>query len=324
MTPAPGDPRRRWVRVLLWLAAAALLVAISVPTAVGGMLASFAGTRPQDLRDRSSPGDYGRSYRTVFLESADRVRLSSWLIRPDASAGCSVVVVHGLFRSRREVLDRAARLAGRGCHVLALDLRRHGESGGNRTSLGFFEALDVRAGAEFLIRQFPRNRLYLMGVSMGGAAVARAAVALDREADGVVLDSTFRNVPEVVDRYAQLLFRLPPFPAGDLTLVGLGLAAGFEPRDLDVEDLSRTLGERGIPVLVIAGDADRRAPLAAQEAIFRANRDPRSRVLVIEDASHGRPCVVEPDVCAAAVGEFLRLPIGEAGIARQVLYDPAR
>lgn len=317
MTPGPGKRRRRLLRVLLWLAAAALLVVISVPTAVGGMLAGFAGTRPQDLRDRSTPGDYGRAYRTVFLESADRVRLSSWLIRPDAPAGCSVVVAHGLFRSRREVLARAAWLAGRGCQVLTPDLRRHGESGGERTSLGFFEALDVSAGAEFLVGQYPRNRLYLIGVSMGGAAVARAAAALEREVAGVVLDSTFRNVSEVVDRYAQLLFGLPPFPAGDLTLIGLGLAAGFEPRDLDVERLSRSLGERGIPVLVIAGDADRRAPLPVQEAVFRANRDPRSRILIVEDASHGRPCLVDPDVCAAAMGEFLRLPIEEAGLPAQ-------
>ena len=306
------------VRVLLWLAAAALLLAVSVPTAVGGMLAAFSGTRPQDRANRSTPSSYGRSYRTVFLKSEDGVRLASWLIRPDSPDGCSVVLVHGLFRSRREVLARGAWLAGRGCHVLSLDLRRHGESGGERTSLGFFEALDVIAGAEFLASRYPENRLYLIGVSMGGAAVARAGVKLVAEVHGVVLDSTFRNVPEVVDRYAELLFGLPPFPAGDLTLIGLGVAAGFEPRDLDVEDLSRRLGDRGAPVLVIAGDADRRAPLAVQQAVFRANRDPRSRFLVVEEAAHGRPCVVAPDLCAAALGEFLQLA------SPRVLYDPGK
>lgn len=318
-----APPRRRRVaRLLLWFAAAALLVAVSVPTAVGGMLATFAGTRPQDLADRVTPGDYGRSYRTVFLESEDGVRLSSWFIRPHAPGGCSVVIVHGLFRSRREVLKRGAGLAARGCHVLALDLRRHGDSGGGRTSLGFFEALDVVAGARFLVRHYPENRLYLIGVSMGGAAAARAGVTLEEDVHGVVLDSTFRSIPEVVDRYAQLLFGLPPFPAGDLTLIGLGLAAGFEPRDVDVEDLSRQLGDRGTPILVIAGDADRRAPLAVQQAVFRASRDRRSRILVIRGATHGRPCLVEPDTCAAAVGEFLDLPAPETGVSGQVLYDP--
>lgn len=182
----------------------------------------------------------------------------------------------------------------------------------------------MTAGAEFLAWRYPENRLYLIGVSMGGAAAARAGVRLEADVAGVVLDSTFRNVPEVVDRYAELLFGLPPFPAGDLTLIGLGLAAGFEPRELDVEDLSRRLGERGTPVLVIAGDADRRAPLAVQRAVFRANRDPRSRMLIVEGATHGRPCVVEPEVCASALGEFLRLPVVAAGTSARLFYDPGR
>ncbi len=301
--------RRRWFRVLIWLAGAMLLVALSVPTAVGVLLASFAGTRPQDRADRANPADYGASYRTVLLESEDRVRLSAWLIPAADAAGCSVVLAHGLFRSRREVLKRAAFLARRGCHALTLDLRHHGESGGDRTTLGFFESLDVVAGARFLRREYPDNRLYLLGVSMGGAASARAGAALANDISGVVLDSTFRNVPEVVDRYADLLLGLPPFPAGDLTLLGLGLAADFDPREMDVEQLSVRLGQASVPILVIAGDADRRAPLEVQTAVFQANGDPASRMVVVEGATHGRPCIRRPDRCEAALEQFLRLPV---------------
>ncbi len=321
MTPA-GNRRRKARRILCGVGAAVLLVALSLPTAVGVLLASFSGTRPQDLEDRAAPGDYGVSYRTVLLRSEDGVRLGSWLLRAPDPAGCSVVLAHGLFRSRREVLGRAAYLAARGCHALTLDLRRHGDSGGRRTSLGYLEGLDVLAGARFLRREFPENRLYLLGVSMGGAAAARAGAALAADVAGVVLDSTFRNVPEVVDRYAALLVGLPPFPAGDLTLLGLELAAGFEPREMDVERFSARLGEAGVPVLVIAGDADRRAPLAAQTAVFRANGHPESRMVVVEGATHGRPCLREPRACEAALAEFLALPPEEAGTPAKLLYDP--
>lgn len=321
MTPA-GNRRRKARRILCGVGAAVLLVALSLPTAVGVLLASFSGTRPQDLEDRAAPGDYGLSYRTVLLRSEDGVRLGSWLLRAPDPAGCSVVLAHGLFRSRREVLGRAAYLAARGCHALTLDLRRHGDSGGSRTSLGYLEGLDVLAGARFLRREFPENRLYLLGVSMGGAAAARAGAALAADVAGVVLDSTFRNVPEVVDRYAALLVGLPPFPAGDLTLLGLELTAGFDPREMDVERFSTRLGEAGVPVLVIAGDADRRAPLAAQTAVFRANGHPESRMVVVEGATHGRPCLREPRACEAALAEFLALPPEEAGTPAKLLYDP--
>ena len=319
---AAGNRRRKARRILCGLAAAALLVALSLPTAVGVLLASFSGTRPQDLQDRATPGDYGLSYRTVLLRSEDGVRLVSWLLRARRPGGCSVVLAHGLFRSRREVLDRAAYLSARGCHALTLDLRRHGGSGGTRTSLGFLEGLDVMAGARFLRREFPGDRLYLLGVSMGGAAAARAGAVMAADVAGVVLDSTFRNVPEVVDRYADLLVGLPPFPAGDLTLLGLELAAGFEPREMDVERFSARLGEAGVPVLVIAGDGDRRAPFEAQAAVFRANGHPGSRMIVVEDATHGRPCLLQPRACEAALAEFLDLPPEESETPAKLLYDP--
>ena len=321
MTPA-GTRRRKARRILFGLAALGLLVALSLPTAVGVLLASFSGTRPQDLQDRATPGDYGLSYRTVLLRSEDGVRVAAWLLRARRPGGCSVVLAHGLFRSRREVLDRAAYLAARGCHALTLDLRRHGDSGGIRTSLGFLEGLDVMAGARFLRRKFPGDRLYLLGVSMGGAAAARAGAAMVADVAGVVLDSTFRNVPEVVDRYADLLVGLPPFPAGDLTLFGLELAAGFEPREMDVERFSARLGEAGVPILVIAGDGDRRAPLEAQAAVFRANGQPGSRMIVVEGATHGRPCLLKPRACEVALAEFLDLPPEEAGTPAKLLYDP--
>ncbi len=316
-----GKRHRRGVRILLSVAALLLLVAFSLPMAVGALLASFAGTRPQDREDRATPGDFGNSYRTVLLESEDGVRLSSWLIRAQDPAGCSVVLAHGLFRSRHEVLDRAAYLVRRGCHALTLDLRRHGESAGDHTSLGYFESLDVVAGARFLRREYPRDRLYLLGVSMGGAAAARAGALIVDDIAGVVLDSTFRNAPEVVDRYAELLLGLPPFPAGDLTLIGLGLTAGFEPGEMDVEKFSARLGAGDVPILVIAGDEDRRAPTDVQAAVFRANGHPASRMIVVEGATHGRPCVVNPRICEAALAEFLGLRGEEAGTSKQLLYD---
>ena len=321
MTPA-GKRRRKTRRLLCWLAAAVLLVALSLPTAVGVLLASFSGTRPQDREDRRTPADYGASYRTVLLESEDGVHLASWLLRPRDPEGCSVVLAHGLFRSRREVLTRAAHLSGHGCHALALDLRRHGDSAGTRTSLGFFESLDVLAGARFLRREFPGNRLYLLGISMGGAAAAGAGAAIADDISGVILDSTFRNVPEVIDRYADLLTGLPPFPAGDLTLLGLGLAAGFEPRELDVERFSARLGATGVPILIFAGDEDRRAPLEAQEAVFRANGHVGSRMIVVEGASHGRPCLVNAPACRTALVDFLGLPPEGTGRSGELLYDP--
>ena len=300
--------RRKWLaRAVLGLFVSAVLFVLLIPVAVGVALTRATGTRPQDRALTDTPRDFGLRYQSVLIPTEDALRVSAWLLPRSEPAPCSVVIAHGLFRSRREALDRAVFLARAGCEVLAIDLRRHGDTRGGRTTLGHDERFDVIAAAGYLRKRSPGTRLYLMGVSMGAAGVAGAGAALAVPPAGVVLDSTFRNATEVIDQYADLLFGLPPFPAGDLTRIGMRLSAQFRAEDLDVEEHSRTLGRRGVPVLVIAGREDRRAPPASQEAVFRANGLPRSRMLTVAGASHGRPCVVDPAACREALAAFLGL-----------------
>lgn len=323
-------PRRRLRGALLRLGGLVGLAALAAPVAVGFALTRLPGTRPQDRRLTATPFDHGLSYRTVFLEAGDGVRISGWLLRPSGPRGCAVVMAHGLFRSRQEVLKTAAWTAAAGCAVLALDLRRHGGSGelaggeAARTSLGHYESLDVLAGAEFLRTRWPEARLYLFGISMGAAAAARAGVLAKEPPGGVVLDSVFRSVPAVVDQYAKLLLGLPPFPAGDLTLVGMRWSAGFRPREMDVEAFSRILGERGVPVLVLVGLEDRQALPAGQVEVFRANAHPRSRLLEVAGAGHGRPCTAGPAACREALRTFFALDGARSTppAPRVSAYDP--
>ncbi len=303
--------------MLLGGLAAGLLAALLFPVAAGVLVARVARTRPQDLADRRSPADHRVSYRTVFLETADGVRISSWFLPARRPAGCSAVLAHGLFRSRLELLERAVWLAENGCRVLSLDLRRHGGSGGERTTLGAREALDILAAADLLGERFPGDRMFLLGISMGGAAAAGAGARLAEPPAGVVLDSTFRTAGAVVGRYAQLFFGLPAFPTRELVLFGMGLAGRFRPRDLDVEALAAQLGARGVPVLVIAGGRDEQAPARDQEAVFRANGLPDSRFLRIEAAGHGRSCLVDPGACEAELTRFF-------GLARPNEAEPGR
>ena len=333
MTPKPGRARlrRRLLRVGLALLAAFVLFALSVPVAIGAFLTTQARTRPQDLELRSTPMDYGLSFRTVALRAADGAAISAWVIRPAGSApgGCAAVLAHGLFRSRREVLPRAAWLARSGCAVVTPDLRSHGRSARSRSTLGFTERLDVLAAAEFLRREFPDRPLFLLGVSMGGAAAAGAAVAAAPPPAGVVLDSTFRSARTAVARYTTLLTSLPERGTTDLVLLGMRLFGGFRPRAMDVEALSRSLGERGVPILLLAGGRDRRAPPDDQRAVFEANGLPASRFVTVPEATHGRPCLSAPEACEAAIAEFFGLspagpPAAEPGGLRPAPPSIAR
>ncbi len=295
--------RRLW-KILGFGLLGLVVFALLIPVGVGILVSTSSGTRPQDRDLTSTPLSFGRAFRTVFFRSRDGVRISGWVLPASPDRDCSVVLGHGLFRSRHEVLERAAWLSRTGCHALVLDLRGHGASGRARTTLGYRERFDMLAGYDFMAREYRTRRRFLYGVSMGGAAAAGAALLATPGPGGVVLDSTFRNIPEIAGQYARVLFGLPPFPVADLALFGMRLAGGYVPANVDTEAFSRELGERGIPVLVIAGERDRPAPPAEQEAVFLANRSPDSRFLLVPGASHGRPCLEDPDGCRAALLAF--------------------
>lgn len=317
--------RRRLARLGLALLAAIVLFALAAPVAIGALLTTRVGTRPQDRELRSTPMDHGLSFRDLALRAADGAAISAWMIPPAGRApgGCAAVLAHGLFRSRREVLPRAAWLARNGCAVVTPDLRSHGRSAPSRSTLGFTERLDVLAAADFLRREFPDRALFLVGISMGGAAAAGAGAAAVPPPAGVVLDSTFKSAPAAVARYTTLLTSLPERGTTDLVLLGMRLFGGFPPKEMDVEALSRSLGERGVPILVLTGGRDRRAPPDDQRAVFEANGLPTSRFVTVPEATHGRPCLSAPEACEAAFAEFFGLSPGKARIPEPPEPDPA-
>lgn len=297
------SPRLR--RVIKWtLGVLAVLVPLIVFVVLPYLLARFItsrGTRPRDLALSATPADSGLEYEDVSFEARDGVRLSGWYLS-EGHRDVSVICAHGLFRSRREILDRAVLLAKHGFDVLALDLRNHGESGGEQTTLGYKERLDLEAAGRYVEKRAPGNTVVLYGVSMGAAAALLAAAESPGVA-AVVADSPFLSVENTVVHHLKLIFGLPRFPFGDILLYFLERRGSFQREDFDVEKAVRQMGER--PVLIIAGARDRRMPVAKQRQLFEASAGSLSRFVVIEDAGHGAAYRADPQKYEELLLDFL-------------------
>src|SRR5262245_47856908 len=96
-------------------------------------IAGFTTTRRFQFPDRENAGLTPKSFELAFddvaFQSSDGVALKGWWI-PAQNAKGSVVLVHGLNRSRIEMVKKAPFLAREGWNALLFDLRHHGESGG--------------------------------------------------------------------------------------------------------------------------------------------------------------------------------------------------
>jgi alpha-beta hydrolase superfamily lysophospholipase len=293
--------RKHWKRIVLGIfVAVVVFLLVGVPYMLAVMV-SRAGTRPRDRALTSSPADYGLEFEEVHFSSKDGVNLAGWFLS-GGSRGTVVILGHGLFRSRREVLDRASFLRQQGYDALLFDFRRHGESGGERVTLGYQERLDFEGAVDFVLERRPGAQVVLYGVSMGAAAALLAA-AETPEVAAVIADSSFLNIEHTVVHHVKLIFGLPHYPFASVLLFFLEMRGHFDREDFDLEKAVSALGER--PLLVVAGGDDRRMPPELQKRLFAASRSPHKKYVVIPGAGHGAAYRVDPETYQKDLIAFL-------------------
>jgi pimeloyl-ACP methyl ester carboxylesterase len=255
-------------------------------------LAGMATTRRFQFPDREngglSPASFQLASEDLAFRSPDGIELRGWWVPAPAAKG-TVVMVHGLNRSRVEMVRRAPFVHAAGWNALLIDLRHHGQSGGETTTFGAKEKGDVEAAVR-LARERSPGPVVLWGVSLGAASVVFAA-ADDPTVAGVICDSSFRSLDDTVRHHLQLFrgFRwwlriVPRWPVADLAVFWMGRRGGFDPTTVDVRAAALRLAGR--PALFVANSDDVRMP---KEIAFdlRAAAGPGAEVLIVPGRSHG-------------------------------------
>jgi len=281
---------RRWIkRVLLGLAGTVALLVFGV---LPYFLASQVTSRRFNFRDRENagltPSSFQLAFEEVAFQSDNGIPLKGWWVPADEPRG-TVVLVHGLNRSRIEMIRKVPFLHSLGWNALLFDQRGHGESGGTVRSLGYHEKDDVHAAVGFA-RQHSAVPVAVWGVSLGAAAGTLAA-AEDPKVAAVVSDSSFRSLRDTARHHLGLFrgFRwylrvVPAWPLSEEVVFWIGRKASFDPDALDVRAAAAHLAGR--PVLFVCNTGDKRMP---PEIAFELKEaaGARARVLVVPGTTHG-------------------------------------
>jgi uncharacterized protein len=133
------------------------------------------------------------SYQNIKLTTQDGIQLAAWYTPPEN--GAVILVAHGYGDNRLESIYTL--LAHNGYGVLAWDFRAHGESGGELSTLGYLEQLDVEAALDYALAQKNVEHIGAWGGSMGGASVILTA-AKRMEIEAVIADSAFPALEDVL------------------------------------------------------------------------------------------------------------------------------
>ncbi len=275
-----------------------------------------AGKRPKPVTDLPS----GRSmpYNDVGFVTSDGVTLNGWWIpAPKGKPAGTVILTHGLFKNRDQMMSRVEFLHRAGYQALVFDLRGHGMSGYAPLSGGQHEARDLLAALEWTRnekKEIPPTAFF--GLSLGAMAALRASA--DAPDVAVIADSPLSDGTQYVGRRTPgrwLLF-LPFFFERCVTaynrLTGLSLTS----EDLRMEPVLRDL--RGRRLLFFVGEKDDLATPEGVRRLFVVAPTPDKQLVYAPNAAHDQTYQNLKVMYEKAVLRFLagRKDMGDQGDLR--------
>jgi hypothetical protein len=262
------------------------------------------------LLKRLSPGDLGLHFQRLEFTVRDEptrkdLKLAAWWIPHPAAMGKCAVLIHGYGDAKVGAIAWAPLFHALGYHILAPDLRAHGESEGQHTTAGFFERHDLNQMLDQLRAARPTDTgtLVLFGISLGGAVALAAAESRDDIA-AIILECPYTEYSHAVRAHARALnMPAPSLVPTVLKLAQRASAARFdEVRPIDL------IPKVKCPVMVISGECDPFAPpedlIALERAVSQGN-DPRSVFWKVRGAQHVLCIAPDPQIYRERVAQFL-------------------
>ena len=278
--------RYRWILIV-----AAALIALygAVTYYFSSQIVAFA--RPSLIEARAEYGEAAVATRGLPAPidvsiPVTGAALSAWLFEQPGPARCGVVLSHGYRSTRYGVLKYAPLVWKRGCDVLAIDARYHGDSTGEHATFGVYEKDDLVVVVDWLAGRLevPRARIGLFGESMGGAISLQAATLIP-DLGFVAADSSFSDLRTILARQGESRYgaMIDIFLPVAMTVAGWRAGA-------DLADAApvRHAARIRAPVLLVHSRDDDFTPWTHSQAIFDAIPHDRKELHAVDwDAAHG-------------------------------------
>lgn len=174
-----------------------------------------------------------------------------------------------------------------GYNILVYDQRRHGESGGDFCSFGFFEKFDLKSVVDWAFEKIsPGGLVGTHGESLG-AAITLQHAAIDPRIAFAIADCPYSDLLALFRIRLQADYHLPTFPLIPLCRLYARLLLGF--------DCANSSPIRGIanvktPILFIHGENDTYIPPQMSQGLFDAKTQGVRRLYLVPGAGHAYAC----------------------------------
>ena len=239
-------------------------------------------------------------FRELEITSFDGLKLKGYLLEGDPKE--VVICVHG-YKSdpQSDFSDRVKIYQDRGSTVLFVHDRAHGNSEGRYLGFSEHDRFDVAKWVDLINKMYDEPRIYLHGVSMGGATVMHCADMGLKNVCGIIDDCGFNSILGISRALIVDMYHLPYFP--------IGYAAWFWSLVLNRVSFNTSVGEKcarnaKVPILFIHGKADHFVPAYMTESMHAACTAPKE-LHMIENCGHAAAYFCAPDEYTDAVNRLM-------------------
>jgi len=228
--------------------------------------------------------NFDLAFKEIKIESEQGYPITANLIYTNnANAKGTIIMLHGIRASKEHFIPISKTVTVWGYNALIVDLKAHGQSGGDYCTFGYNEKNDISDLITYVIETEDEPTSFgIWGQSLGGA-VALQTLAIDERIAFGIIESTFAELRPTVHRYAKNYtgFNWPALT--NFMINRMESIADFKVDDIKPYEIAKQIKQ---PVLMVHGKKDKKMPIAVGEKIFNSLNNEQSEFYIIDEANH--------------------------------------
>lgn len=221
-----------------------------------------------------------------FSSASGKTTVDGWYIPAAGASAKTVVFSHGYGANREEtwvpMYELAELLHRLNYNVFMFDYGYASAAHKSPATGGREESQQLLAAIQYA-RTEGAAEVVVWGFSMGAGTALQTALLTD-QIDAMILDSTFLPDPDTLFYNVQQIIDLPRYPSLPLINRLLPLWTGTSFDQIPAEQIKQQAFS--IPIYMIHGTADSKAPVALAEQIVGMQSNPLSRSWIVEEGQH--------------------------------------
>lgn len=252
----------------------------------------FGVNNPRPTNDKIPTNNF----ETIILNSNKKIEC--WNIKTPNPIG-TIILFHGFSGKKSSMLDKAGVFRALGYNTFLVDFMGSGGSEGKQTTIGFFEADQVKTCFDYLTIK-GENNIIMFGTSMGAVAIMKAVCDFNINPKAIIIECPFGSMHETVCARFKTM-NAPTFPMAGLLVFWGGVQNGFWAFGHNPTAYAKKIN---CPTLLLYGQRDEKVSKTEIEEIYSNLAGPKE-LKMYKNAGHENYLTKYKDEWTKDVSQFI-------------------